>query len=116
MFKLIGMIGKSCIVDMLDKNDNVQVIIYDDSVRTMDKAIIISPSVGIEEMLQGISFQLAKEQRSRLDEYSIIGNQYVIIYTNLNENVISKREKYIEEIEKQYKVNIIVTCKPNRRY
>ncbi len=114
MFKLVGMVGKSCIVDMLSRNEYVQVIIYDDSVHTIENSIIISPSVGFDEMLQGVCFHLAKEQRA--NQESISSKRYLVIYTNLSDDVISKREKYIEEIEKQYQVNVVITCKPNRRY
>lgn len=114
MFKLVGMVGKSYIVDMLSKNKDVQVIIYDDSVQSIEDSIIISPLVGFDEMLQGVCFHLAKEQRANQD--LITSKRYLVIYTNLSDDIISKRERYIEEIEKQYQVNIVITCKPNRRY
>ena len=113
MLLLKGIAGKAYIVGMLAKENGVKGASYKEELNTVSNAIIYDADT-FEEFLQAICFELSRELRANPDFDS--GRKYMVLYTNVHESIISRRIDHIKEIEKEYGIELIVTCKPNEGY
>lgn len=107
MLLLKGNVGKSKVVDAIQKYNNARVYVYDEEpIQTLDSYFISSKEFGIEEFCKSLYRDI-----NGLG-YDNLPVNMVVIYTNLSELEIGLIEDYANTLEKNYMVcNVIVTCK-----
>ncbi len=104
MLLLKGKAGKSNILEQIYKNTNsIAFVFYEQPV--IDGALWIGMrSVQFDDFVKQIPKYLKKyKSNSRYD--------YLIIYTNEDENIIRDKQRLIEEWEKSFGFTVIIGCR-----
>jgi hypothetical protein len=103
MLLIKGKSGKSVIMNILSKNTKNITIIYDNCSVFLDGLILNSDNYSFKEFIFELSNYIKGLEENQID--------YLIIYTNQEEQIIKYQEELFQKWEYIYGFSIIVGCK-----